>query len=81
MAFLLDDILLSPVKFLRFIAKSLGEEAMKEVLDEDGARKELREIYSLLESSKISEAEFDRRESDLIDRLERIEAYKGRKST
>jgi len=81
MAFLLDDILLSPVKFLHFIAKSLGEEAMKEILDEDGARKELREIYRLLESSKISEAEFDRRESDLIGRLERIEAYKGRKST
>lgn len=80
MAFLLDDILFSPVKFLHFMAKSVHEEAMKELLDEDGVRKELREIYRLLESGKIPEAEFERREKNLIDRLEQIEAYKRRKS-
>jgi len=78
MAFLLDDIFLSPVKFLHFIAKSVHEEATKKLLDEDGVRKELRELYRLLESDKISEAEFDRREKNLIDRLEQIEAYKRR---
>jgi len=81
LAFLLDDILLSPVKFLHFIAKSVHEEAMKELLDEDGARKELRELYRLLESDKISEPEFEKREKNLIDRLEQIEAHKGGKST
>lgn len=80
MAFLLDDIFLSPVKFLHFIAKSVHEEAMKELLDEDGVRKELREIYRLLESDKIPQAEFERREKNLIHRLEQIEAYKRRKS-
>lgn len=78
MAFLLDDIFLSPVKFLHFIAKSVHEEAMKELLDEDGVRKELRELYRLLESGKISEPEFDKREKNLIHRLEQIEAYKRR---
>jgi len=76
MAFLLDDIFLSPIKFLHFIAKSVHEGAMKELLDEDGVRKELREIYRLLESGNISEAEFERREKNLLDRLEQIESYK-----
>ena len=53
---------------------------MKELLDEDGARKKLRELYRLLESGKISEPEFEKREKNLIDRLEQIEAYKSRKS-
>ena len=78
MAFLLDDILFSPVKFLHFIAKSVHEEAMKELLDEDGVRKELRELYRLLESGKISEPEFEKREKNLVHRLEQIEAYKRR---
>lgn len=78
MAFLLDDILFSPVKFLHFIAKSVHGEAMKELLDEDGVRKELRELYRLLESGKISEPEFEKREKNLVHRLEQIEAYKRR---
>jgi hypothetical protein len=53
---------------------------MKELLDEEGARKELRELYRLVESGKMSESEFERREKSLIDRLEQIEAYKSRKS-
>jgi len=80
LAFLLDDIFLSPAKLLHFIAKSVHEEAMKELLDEDGVRKEVRELYRLLESGKISEPEFEKREKNLIDRLEQIEAYKSRKS-
>jgi len=80
LAFLLDDVFLSPVKLVHFIAKTVHEEAMKELLNEDGARKELRELYKLLENGKISEVEFEKREKNLIDRLEQIEAYKRRKS-
>lgn len=79
MAFLLDDIFLSPVKLVHFIAKNVYEGAMKEFLDEEGARKELRQLYRLFESSKISEAEFEMREKNLVDRLEQIEAYKRKK--
>lgn len=80
MAFLLDDVLLSPVKLVHFIAKAASEEAMKELLDEDGVRKKLRELYGLLESGKISETEFERQEKNLVDRLEQIEAYKRTKA-
>jgi len=80
LAFLLDDVLLSPVKLVHFIAKAASEEAMKEFLDEKGVRRKLRELYSLLESGKISEPEFERREKNLVDRLEQIEAYKRTKA-
>ncbi|MBI4530708.1 MAG: gas vesicle protein GvpG [Candidatus Latescibacteria bacterium] len=76
MAFLLDDILLAPVKGLHFIAEKVRDAAMEELLDEEGVRRELRELYTLLESGEISEEEFEEGEGELIERLEEIEAYK-----
>lgn len=80
MAFLLDDILLAPVKGVVFLAKNVHEAAMKEFLDEEGVRQELRELYMLLETGKISEEEFEEREGKLVERLEEIEAYKEGKT-
>ena len=76
MAFLLDDIILAPVKGVIFIAEQIHAQAMEELLDEDGVRQELRELYMLLETGKISEAEFEEREAALVERLEELEAYK-----
>ncbi len=76
MAFLLDDILLAPLKGLIFIAEKIHAQAMEELLDEAGVRQELRELYMLLETAKISEAEFEEREVTLVERLEDLEAYK-----
>ena len=76
MAFLLDDILLAPVKGLIFIAEKIHAQAMGELLDEEGVRQELRELYMLLETGKISEAQFEEREAALVERLEDLEAYK-----
>lgn len=76
MAFLLDDIFLAPVKGLIFIAKKVDDLAMEEFLNEEGVRKELRELYILLEAGEVSEEEFDEREEKLVERLEEIEAYK-----
>ena len=77
MVFLLDDILLAPVKGLIFIAEQIHAQAMGELLDEEGVRQELRELYMLLETAKISEAEFEEREVALVERLEDVEAYKN----
>ena len=59
----------------------LGEEPVsqfdEEVLDEQGTRQELRELYMLLETGLISEEEFEEREAELVERLEEIEAYKN----
>lgn len=76
MAFLLDDILLAPLKGVVFIANKVHDMAMEEFLDEGGVRQELRELYMLLETGKISEEEFDEREEELVERLEKIQAYK-----
>ncbi len=82
MAFLLDDILFAPVKGLCSIAEKLHDMAMEELLNEEGVRQELREIYLLLEKGEISEEAFEKREGELIERMEEIEAYKeGRPPT
>ena len=74
MAFLLDDILLAPVKGVVFLARKVHDSAMEEVLDEKGTRQKLRELYMELETGRISEEEFEEREEELVGRLEEIEA-------
>jgi len=78
---LLDSILLAPVKGPCWIAEKVYDMAMDELLDEDGAREELKELYTSLETGKISEEEFDRQEAELVDRIEEIESYKQSKNS
>ena len=73
---LLSSILLAPVKGPCWIAKKVHDMAMDELLDEDGTREELKELYTSLETGKISEEEFDRREVELVERIEEIGSYK-----
>jgi len=75
MAFFLDDILLAPVQGLVWIAEQIQEQADKERMDEEGVKRQLTELYMLLETGQISEEEFERQEEELVDRLEAIEAY------
>jgi hypothetical protein len=77
MAFLLDDLLLAPLKGVVWIAEQIQEQAEKELLDEAGVKRQLTELYMLLETGRISEEEFETQEEDLVDRLEAIEAYKS----
>lgn len=69
MAFLIDS-------FLLFIAEKILEQAEKELMNEDEVRQELRELYEQLESGRITEQEFGKREEELVKRLEEIEEYK-----
>ncbi len=50
-------------------------EAAREEMDHQAERitNDLRELYQMLETKKISEAEFDVREKKLLDRLEEVE--------
>ena len=66
------------LKLLYMLGKKLHEMAMEELLDEDKVRADLKELYVLLESGKISEEEFELREEDLVERLEEIELYKNK---
>ncbi|MBI3327401.1 MAG: gas vesicle protein GvpG [Nitrospinae bacterium] len=75
MAFLLDDILLAPLKGVLWIAERVQEQTEKELFDEEGVKRQLTELYMLLETRKISEEAFERAEAELVERLEEIEAY------
>ena len=73
---LIDDILLSPVKGLFYIFKQIHKAAEEEFLDEENVTAELSELYMMLETGKITEEEFDKKESELLNRLEQIDEYK-----
>ena len=73
---LIDDILLSPAKGLFYIFKQIHKAAEEEFLNEENVSAELSELYMMLETGKISEEEFNKRESELLNRLEQIEEYK-----
>ena len=66
------------LKGIYLLGKKLHEMAMEELLDEDKVRADLKELYVLLESGKISEEEFELREEELVVRLEEIELYKNK---
>ena len=72
--FVIDDILTSPFRGILAIFREIHNAAIQE-LDNQAAtiRTELGEIYMLLEHGSISEGEFDKRESALLDRLDALE--------
>ncbi len=73
--FLLDDILLFPVKGVASLGQKILDAAQQEFANEaEAVRTQLSELYLMLETGKITEAEFDAQEKELLDRLDAIEA-------
>ena len=73
MAFLVDDLLLAPIHGLLWVFGKIHEAAQEEVAGEaDAITGELSELYMLLETGKLTEAEFEVRERVLLDRLDAI---------
>jgi hypothetical protein len=69
--FLVDDILLAPFNGLMWVCKEVHDAARQELAREgDVIMEELRELYLMLESGRLSAAEFNVREKSLLDRLE-----------
>ena len=76
--FLLDDILLSPVKGLLWVFREIqaaAEAAQTEEKDDITTR--LSELYMELETGRITEAQFDEREKALLDRLDTLDEREG----
>jgi hypothetical protein len=76
MSFFLDDLLLAPVNAVVWIADKIQEQAERELMDEDGVKHRLTELYMRLETGQISEEEFEQQEAELVEQLETIEEYK-----
>jgi primosomal protein N'' len=70
---LIDDLLLSPGKFVLWVLRQVHDAAEKEMENEaERITAQLGDLHRLLESGQIREEEFDARERKLLDRLEEI---------
>ena len=74
--FLVDDILLSPMKGLLYICKQIHKAAEDDFLNEGNVSAQLSELYMMLDTGMITEEVFNKKESELLNRLEQIEEYK-----
>jgi hypothetical protein len=73
--FLIDDLLLAPLRGVHFVASSIYDAVQEEVEQERRAlRGELNDLYMELEAGNITEEEFDQREEEVLDRLDELQA-------
>ncbi len=73
---LIDDILLAPLKGIIFLGKKIDELVQKEISDEGRIKERLMELQLKFEMDEISVEEYDRRESELLEMIERIQLEK-----
>lgn len=72
---IIDDILFFPVRSILWIFREIYNATEQERVNESEAiTQELGELYMMLETGRISEAEFDAREKELLDRLDALES-------
>ena len=76
MAFLVDDIVLAPIKFPVWISKKLAEFAEEERMDDSKIHEDLLELQMRYELGEISDEEYDKQETRLMEKLEEIRKYK-----
>jgi hypothetical protein len=72
---LVDDLLAAPAKGILWIFREIHNAAQEELANEpEEISQQLRNLYMQLETSAISEQQFDAQEKVLLDRLDEIEA-------
>ena len=74
--FLIDDILLSPLKGIIWLAKKIDDIVEKEFSDEGLIKEKLMEAQMKFEMDKISEKEYNKQEAELLARLDAIRKAK-----
>ena len=77
--FIIDDILLAPLKGVIFIAEKINEVIEKETSDEGAIKERLMALQLKFEMDEINEEEYDKREDELLKLLENIRAEKQNK--
>ena len=68
--FLIDDILLAPLKGVIWVGKKLNEAAVKDFSDEGKIKEELMKLQLRFELDEINEEEYTKEENKLLERLE-----------
>jgi hypothetical protein len=76
--FLLDDILLGPIKGLAVICRKVHEAAQKDLeKQEQDILSALTELHHLMDTGQIGDVDFNARECDLLDRLDACQNARG----
>jgi hypothetical protein len=76
---LVDDLLLAPFKGVLWVFKKVQQAANEELeRRQRQTRSELSELYMQLETGRISESEFDAKEKQLLERLDRVKELRER---
>jgi hypothetical protein len=68
--FLIDSILLAPLKGIIWMGQKLSDMAQEELSDEGRIKEELMRLQLQFELDEISQPEYDRKEEELLDRLD-----------
>jgi hypothetical protein len=76
--FLIDDILLAPLKGVIFLAEKINEVIEKETSDEGTIKERLMSLQLKFEMDEIDEEEYDKREDELLKLLANIREQKGK---
>ncbi len=74
--FLIDDILLAPLKGLIWIGEKINEVSEKEFSDEGLIKEKLMGLQLKFELDEISEEEYEKHEKELLERLDAIRKAK-----
>ena len=70
--FLVDDILLAPLKGVIWIGKKINEITERELSDEGRIKEQLMQLQLQFEMDEISEEEYNKQEKEFLERLDAI---------
>ena len=76
--FLIDDLLSLPISGVKFVLRTLQQVAEEQYTDTAPGKRRLLELQVELESGEISEQEYVRQESEILQELREIENRKRR---
>jgi hypothetical protein len=74
--FLIDDLLLAPLKGVIFLAEKINDVIDKEMSDEGSVKEQLMALQMKFELDEIDEEEYDKREDELLKILSNIREEK-----
>jgi hypothetical protein len=77
--FLIDDILMAPLKGIVFLGNKINEVIEKETSDEGSIKERLMRLQLQFEMDEIDEIEYDKREDELLKLLEQVREEKQNK--
>ena len=79
--FIIDDLFTAPMKGIFWVFKKIHQSVNEELENrQTRTRAELSELYMQLETGRITEQEFDAKEKELLDRLDKIKAMRERQA-